>query len=63
MVNQKVKFFLRITILGYGIVNGALEKCGNFFKENKNLENTEDNDYESYKCNNLRGINFINLYL
>jgi hypothetical protein len=38
---------------GYGIVNGGLEKCSRYLAETGE-ENKEDNDYEEFKCKNLR---------
>lgn len=54
-------FFLEILnkfeILGYGIVDGSLEKCEIYLKEDKQLEpNHEDETYEKYKCKHLRGF-------
>uniref|UniRef100_A0A915CZ10 Uncharacterized protein n=1 Tax=Ditylenchus dipsaci TaxID=166011 RepID=A0A915CZ10_9BILA len=40
---------------GYGIVDGQLEKCEVFLKEDKQMpDNAEDDNYEKYKCKHLR---------
>ncbi|KAI1704101.1 EGF-like domain-containing protein C02B10.3 [Ditylenchus destructor] len=45
---------------GYAIVDGGLEKCDVYLKEDKQMENHEDGDYEKYKCKHLRVNGKIN---